>query len=111
MLGFENSQKNAAWLRPKIEQALIKRGFLEKPYLQGFRYVTPIRLQAGLTRHDFDAFARLLNAGRVRYGWSRMRKMPYAEFVAFVLETVNTMVPVSNVPNTAPLAGLITVVE
>src|SRR6202035_3119667 len=33
------------------------------------------------------AFAGLLNAGHKRYGWSRMRKMPHAEFVSFVLET------------------------
>jgi hypothetical protein len=88
LLGFEDSQINVAQFRRKIEDALIKRGFRAGPYLQGFRYVTPIRLEAGLTRHDFPAFARLLNAGRARYGWSRMRKMPHAEFVSFVRETV-----------------------
>jgi hypothetical protein len=88
LLGFENSSTNLAQFRPKIEDALIKWGFREGPYLGGFRYVTPIRLEAGLTRYDLPAFARLLNAGDKSYGWSRMRKMPHAEFVSFVRETL-----------------------
>jgi hypothetical protein len=60
LLGFENSPTNLAQFRHKIEDALIKWGFRKGPYLQGFRYVTPIRLEAGLTRYDLPAFARLI---------------------------------------------------
>jgi hypothetical protein len=88
LLAFDNSPANQAWLGPKLERALINLGFQERPYVDGFRYVTPIRLQAGLTRHDFPAFARLLKSGRERYGWSRMRTMPHSDFVAFVQETI-----------------------
>ncbi len=88
LLGLEDNQSNAAWIRPKLEDALIKLGFQDGPYLERFRYVTPVRMQAGLTRHDFPAFARLLNLGRERYGWSRMRTMPHPEFVNFVQGTM-----------------------
>jgi len=85
---LQPSKWQVNWLGTRIEQALINYGFRDRPYVEGFRFVTPVRLQAGLTLHDFPAFVRLLKEGKDRYGWSGMITMPHGDFTFLVDETL-----------------------
>ena len=86
LLGRDPTQAALDHLRARSEESLQQWGFQIGRYNAGFRYVTPIRLQAGLTRHDLPAFARVLEAGRVSHGWAQMLQMPHAEYVGFLYE-------------------------
>ena len=86
LLGWQPLQTNINLLRQRSESALKQWGFQYETYLDGFRYVTPIRLQTGLTLHDLPAFALVLTAGRERFGWSQMQRIPHHEWLAFLEE-------------------------
>ena len=84
LLGCQSDETTIGEFRRRSEHALQQWGFQDGPYHDGFRYVTPIRLQAGLTRHDLPTFARLLDTARATHGWAGMLRMPHAEFLGFL---------------------------
>ena len=71
LLGIEGNPAAAAqWLGPKIERALVQFGFLKETRTGPARWVTPIKIEAGITRHDLPSFARILSGLQDQFGWA-----------------------------------------
>jgi hypothetical protein len=81
----ENSaRRQPAFIGGRIEEALLDLGRLDRPGHGTFRYVTPVRMQAGLTRYDIPIFARLLEEARRAFGWAVLASQPHDELTAFL---------------------------
>jgi len=87
MLGEECNQAVMSHIGNRIERALLRLGHLDEPGYGAFRYVTPIRMQAGLTRYDIPIFATLLEAAHHDFGWGALKTLPHPELIAFLDRT------------------------
>lgn len=87
LLGEDYSQAVMSRIGNRIETALLRLGHLDEPGYGAFRYVTPVRMQAGLTRYDIPIFAQLLEAARHDFGWGTLKTLPHTELIAFLDRT------------------------
>jgi hypothetical protein len=84
LLKMEFSEANTSKIGGRIEEALLHLGLIEQPGYGAFRYVTPVRMQAGLTRYDIPIFAQLLEAARQDFGWAALQALPDDELTVFL---------------------------
>ena len=84
LLEMEFCPATQCWIGGRIEEALLHLGLLDQPGYGAFRYVTPVRMQAGLTRYDIPIFARLLEEAREAFGWAALQTQPDDELAAFL---------------------------
>ena len=87
LLREEYSQAVMSRIGSRIENSLLRLGHLDEPGYGAFRYVTPVRMQAGLTRYDIPFFAQLLEAARHDFGWGALKTLPHGELIAFLERT------------------------
>lgn len=80
----ERIEVAARWLGPKIEQALVRFEFLKETRTGPSRWVTPIKVEAGITRHDLQSFARILEALRDQFGWPYAASMRHGELRSYL---------------------------
>lgn len=84
MIELEWCESTRSKIGERIEDALLHLKLLDAPGYGAFRYVTPVRMQVGLTRHDIPIFARLLEAARDDFGWDALKTLPDAELTRFL---------------------------
>jgi hypothetical protein len=80
LLNIEDSQQSQKWLGEKLEAELLTLGFLPHSRPGPFRFVSPLREQCGITRHEIPGFALLLNRLVERYGWDGIRVLEREAF-------------------------------
>lgn len=84
VLEIECVQTNRTNVGRRIENALVNLDRIDKRGFGPNRFVTPIRMEAGLTKHDIPIFADLLNRGHQELGWPALHSMPDSELAAFI---------------------------
>jgi hypothetical protein len=80
LLNITDNQQSQKWLGEKLEVELLALGLLPHSRPGPFRFVSPLREQCGITRHEIPRFAFLLNHLTKRYGWDGIRGLDREEF-------------------------------
>lgn len=80
LLNMANNQQSQAWLGKMLEDELLALGLLPHSRPGPFRFVSPLREQCGITRHEIPRFALLLNNLTERYGWDGIRALEREDF-------------------------------
>ena len=75
-----DNQQSQMWLGVMLEGELMALGLLPHSRPGPFRFVSPLREQCGITRHEIPRFAFLLNHLTERYGWDGIRVLDREEF-------------------------------
>jgi len=80
LLNMADNQQSQTWLGVMLEGELMALGLLPHSRPGPFRFVSPLREQCGITRHEIPRFAFLLNHLTERYGWDGIRVLDREEF-------------------------------
>lgn len=80
LLNVPDNQQSQVWLGVMLEEELMALGFILHSRSGPFRFVSPLREQCGITRHEIPRFASLLNHLTSRYGWDGIRALDRAVF-------------------------------
>lgn len=74
LFDVSNTPQYQSWLGDMLEFELLDLGLLQEPGVGPYKkYINPLRIQCGITRHEIPRFASLLNYLTERYGWDGIR--------------------------------------
>lgn len=80
LLNIDDNQQSHEWLGVMLEGELLALRLLPHSRPGPFRFVSPLREQCGITRHEIPRFAFLLNHLNERYGWDGIRTLERENF-------------------------------
>lgn len=80
LLKVSDDSQTQSWLGDMIENQLLHFSFLDEARYGPFRYVSPLREQTGITRHEIPRFAGVLRNLSSKYGWPGIRALSRNSF-------------------------------
>lgn len=80
LLDIADNQQSQNSLGEKLEAELLNLGLLPHSRPGPFRFVSPLREQCGITKHEIPRFALLLNHLTERHGWDGIRVLEREDF-------------------------------
>lgn len=84
LLKLPDNPQTKSWLGDMIENQLLYFGFIDQARVGPFRYVSPLREQTGITRHEIPRFAETLRNLSIRFGWPGIHALSRTNFNALI---------------------------